>query len=66
MTIPIGILLIAAAWYCIAHRGTDWPGLLIGVSLGVYTANTILGDIVRAVVTGVGEGIASVNLPGMG
>ncbi|MGH3329352.1 MAG: hypothetical protein ACRDPT_16445 [Streptomycetales bacterium] len=59
MTISIGILLLVGLWYCFIHRGTDWPGLTIGVALGVYAANTVLGDLVRGIVTGIATAITN-------
>ncbi|MFB6726725.1 hypothetical protein ACFCV3_41530 [Kribbella sp. NPDC056345] len=50
MDIPMWIILGAAVLYSAAHRGSDVPGIALGVALGVVGYNTILGDFVRALI----------------
>lgn len=61
MNIPVLLLLLAAGAYCVFHRGTDWPGILIGVTIGVYGADGVIGDVMRAVVTGIGAGVVKMG-----
>jgi hypothetical protein len=61
MELPILLLLLVAGAYCVMHRGTDWPGILIGVAIGVYGATGVIGDVTKAVVSGVGAGLASMG-----
>lgn len=50
MEIPMVIILGAAVIYSAAHRGSDLPGIVLGVMLGVVGYNTIVGDFVRALI----------------
>lgn len=59
--IPMLLLLLLGGAYCIFHRGTDWPGMLIGVAIGVYGADGVIGDMIRAITTGIGSGLSSID-----
>lgn len=47
MTIPLGVLLLCAAVYAVKHRGSDGPGMILGVCIGVMGAEGWIGDVVR-------------------
>jgi fructose-specific phosphotransferase system IIC component len=53
MEIPMVIILGAAVLYSAAHRGSDWPGIVLGIMLGVVGYNTFVGDLVRALISAV-------------
>ncbi|GAA1025014.1 MULTISPECIES: hypothetical protein [Actinomycetes] len=51
MEIPMVIILGAAVLYSAAHRGSDWPGIVLGVALGVVGYNTFIGDFVHGTIS---------------
>jgi hypothetical protein len=61
MTLPTTWLLVAAGAYCVMHRGTDWPGILIGVAIGVYGADGWIGSMFHGLVGGISQGLSSMG-----
>jgi len=61
MTVPIVFLLVLCVIYAVAHKGTDTPAILLGVSLGVYGAPTWIGSLTHAVVDGIAHGLSAIG-----
>ena len=55
MTIPMGVLLLVAAFYAVKHRGSDSPGIMLGVCIGVMGADGWVGDVVRQLMDAVAQ-----------
>ena len=60
MTISVTFLLVVGTIYCLAHRGRDWPAVVIFTSLGVFAADTFLGDILTGLWDGIVNAIGSI------
>ena len=61
MTIPLGVLLLAAAFYAVKHKGSDAPGMFLGVCIGVVGANGWVGEIVRQLIASVEQAVAQLS-----
>lgn len=61
MTLTITVLLGIGAIYCFAHRGRDWPSAIIFTCLGVFAADTVIGDAARWLVTGIKQAAQSIG-----
>jgi hypothetical protein len=46
ISVPTGVLLVAALLYAKKHKGADVPGILLGLAVGVNGAQGWVGQIV--------------------
>ena len=60
MTIAAIALIVIAVLYCVWHKGTDWPAILIGASLGVALAGSAFGQAIKTIWNAGGSAVAEI------
>jgi hypothetical protein len=48
-TISAGTILLICVIYSVKHRGSDWPGIVLGMCLGAVGSKGALGNIINPI-----------------